>query len=302
MLFEDLTAFVAVIDHNSLTRAAAALSLTQSAVSRRMQHLEDVLGADLFDRNSRPPLPTALARRVYADAVPVLQAAGRLLALARDDAIPSGAFRLGLTQVVGEVVLFHVLTRMHAAFPTLDVTLTTDWSPALQTQLAHGALDCATLMLTSPSTLPPSVGGRLVTTLDVVVVQSRAHPLVAAGAAMAELAAQEWILNPAGCGYRAALEHAMTGLGQPFRLGIDTHGTALQLQLVATGLGLGLVPRTVLAASASLAELSVVAVPDFSLRLDVWLVHAAQMGNLTRATAMLGEVLADCFPAAAPPG
>lgn len=295
MLFEDLKAFVAVIDHNSLTRAADALSLTQSAVSRRIQHLEEVLGAELFDRSGRPPIPTALARRVYEQAVPLMQGARRLLDIARDDAVPAGAFRLGLTQVVGEVVLFEVVMRMRAAFPALDVQLQTDWSSSLQRQLAQGTLDAATLMLASPSTAPAGMSGRLIDTLDVVVVQSRQRPLVAPQCGMAELAGQEWILNPAGCGYRAALERAMGGVGRTFRLGVDTHGTALQLQLVAAGLGLGLVPRSVLRGSASCDELAVVAVENFSLRLDIWLVHPPQMGNLQRAADLLGDAVAEGF-------
>lgn len=295
MLFENLKAFVAVIDHNSLTRAATALCLTQSAVSRRMQQLEEALGAELFDRNSRPPQPTALALRIYAEAVPLMQAAGSLLALARDDAAPTGPFRLGLTQVVGEVVLFDVVTRMRAAFPALEVKLHTDSSPALQRRLAQGTLDCATLLLARPSLMPAGLAGRFITTLDVVVVQSRRQPLVAPDAGLAQLAAQEWILNPLGCGYRAALERALAGLGHRFRLGLDTQGTALQLQLVAAGLGLGLVPRAVWCASAMREQLALVEVADFALELDIWLVHSTQMGNLTRAAALLGDAVAEGF-------
>src|SRR5476649_1191398 len=143
MLFEELRAFIAVIDNNSLTRAADALSLTQSAVSRRIQHLEEVLGAELFDRNSRPPIPTALAHRVYEQALPLMLGARRLLDAARDDAPPTGTFRLGLTQVVGEVVLFEVVMRLRSEFPALDVQLHTEWSSSLQHQVAQGTLDAA---------------------------------------------------------------------------------------------------------------------------------------------------------------
>ena len=40
----DLEAFVSVVDHGSVVAAAAGLHLTQSAVTRRIQNLEDVLG------------------------------------------------------------------------------------------------------------------------------------------------------------------------------------------------------------------------------------------------------------------
>ena len=77
MLFEDLKTLVAVLDHNSLTLAADVLSLTQSAISRRIQRLEAVLGAELLDRNSKPPQATALARRIYEHAVPLMRSVNR---------------------------------------------------------------------------------------------------------------------------------------------------------------------------------------------------------------------------------
>ncbi|WP_295997281.1 LysR family transcriptional regulator [Rugamonas sp.] len=293
MLFEDLTAFVAVIDHHSLTRAADALSLTQSAVSRRIQHLEQVLGAALFDRDSRPPLPTALAHRVYEQALPLMVGARRLLEIPRAGAAPAGTFRLGLTQVVGEMVLFDVVMRLRSAFPALDVKLHTEGSSSLQRQLADGTLDAATLMLPSQAALPAGLSGRRVATLDVVVAQSRQRPLVAPRAGIAALAEQEWILNPLGCGYRAALERAMGGAGRELRLGVDSHGTELQLRLVAAGMGLGLVPRSVLRHSAWREALAVVDAPDFSMRLDIWVAHTLSMGNLQRAVDLLADAVTD---------
>lgn len=291
MLFEDLRAFIAVVDHNSLTRAAAALSLTQSAVSRRIQHLEEVLGAELFDRNSRPPQPTALAHRIYEQALPLMLGARRLLDIPRDDMAPSGTFRVGLTPAVGEMVLFDVVQRLRAQFPALDLKLRSEWSAPLQDQLAHGTLDAVALMLPSPSELPARMGGRLVATLQVVVVQSKETPLVAADSDIANLAQQEWILNPLGCGYRAALERAMGGAGKALKLRVDTIGTELQLRLVAAGAGLGLAPLSILRRSASFDKLEVVETRDFSMPLDVWVMHTLQMGNLQRAADLLCDVV-----------
>jgi len=91
------------------------------------------------------------------------------------------------------------------------------------------------------------------------------------------------VLNPLGCGYRAALEAAMGERDGTLRVVIDAYGTDVQLRVVASGHGLGLVPRGVLKASTVRDELSVVEVTDFSLLLDVWLVHRRQPGNLRKA-------------------
>jgi DNA-binding transcriptional LysR family regulator len=300
-MLDDLKAFVAVVDHNSLTRAAAVLSLTQSAVSRRIQHLEELLGADLFDRASKPPKATALAHRIYEQAVPLLRGAGHLLEIAREDAAPSGIFRLGFTQVIADVVLVDTITRMTEAFPALDIQLRTTWSPELQQQIGLGALDAATLMLPSGTTLPEDISGMRIATLDIVVVQSKPKPSVDRRTAIKALASRDWILNPMGCGYRAALERAMENHGRNLRLVVDTYDTEKQLRLVAAGLGLGLVPRTVLRRSTHYKDLSIVDVEDFSLSLDIWLVHPRQLGNLKRAAEVLGQTVAEGFSTFAKP-
>ena len=298
MLFEDLKTLVAVLDHNSLTRAADVLSLTQSAISRRIQHLEAVLGAELLDRNSKPPQATALARRIYEHAVPLMRSVNQLLEIPREDAVPSGTFRLGLSQVVAEVVLFDAVMRLKAAFPALEVRSHTEWSTGLLQQVSLGKLDAATLLLPSPSTLPANVAGRFITTLEVLVVQSKRRPVVERRSIIKALAEQEWILNPLGCGYRAALERAMQRAGRELRLSVDTHGTEMQLKLIAAGLGLGLVPRSMLRRSDSYDELSVVDVKDFSLSLDIWLIHPVQLGNLKSAASVFGDAVAEGFASA----
>jgi DNA-binding transcriptional LysR family regulator len=295
MLIEDLKAFVAVIDHNSLTRAAQVLCLTQSAISRRIQHLEESLDANLFDRTSRPPKATALAHRIYQHAVVLLRDAEHLLNVPREGAAPTGPFRLGFTQVVADAVLFDVVMKMKAEFPQLEVQLHTDWSAGLQQQIHNGSLDAATLMLAAPSRLPEGFSGRFITTLEVLVVQSKCKPLVNSDTDVEILANPPWILNPDGCGYRAALERAIDSTGKTIRLSVDTHGTEIQLRMVAAGLGLGLVPRDVLSQSSSCNELTVVNVNDFSLSLDIWLVHPNQLGNLKRATEILGQTVAEGF-------
>ena len=74
----DLEAFVAVVDHGSVVAASAVLHLTQSAVTRRIQNLEDSLGVPLLDRQNRPLRPTRAGRETYEFAKPVLSSVSDL--------------------------------------------------------------------------------------------------------------------------------------------------------------------------------------------------------------------------------
>jgi DNA-binding transcriptional LysR family regulator len=287
-MLEELKAFTAVVDRTSLTKAADALALTQSAVSRRVQQLEEMLGATLLDRSSRPPTATAVGRRVYQSATALLRDLDRLMSIPKDDGEPSGTLRLGLPQVVADVALFDIAVGLKAAFPGLDLRCRTEWSSGLQLQVASGDLDTG-------STPPAGTRGSFIATLDVLVVQSRHAPIATKSVSIADLAEQQWVLNPQGCGYRAALQRAMEGVGKQVRLGIDLHGTETQLRLVAAGLGLGLAPTRLLADSRFLKDLCPVEVVDFALKLDLWLLRAPELGNLSRALEVLGQVLVRTF-------
>lgn len=294
-MLEQLKAFTAVVDRTSLTKAADVLALTQSAVSRRVQQLEEMLGATLLDRSSRPPTATAVGRRVYQQATTLLRDLDRLMRIAKEDGEPGGTLRLGLPQVVADVALFDIAMSLKAAFPALDLRCRTEWSARLQRDVVSGEVDAAAVMVPSGSAQPAGTRADLIATLDVLVVQSRHAPTATKPVTIADLAEQQWILNPQGCGYRAALQRAMEGVGKQVRLGIDMHGTETQLRLVAAGLGLGLAPTRLLAQSPYLKELCPVEVTDFALKLDLWLIRAPDIGNLNRALDVLGQVLMRTF-------
>jgi DNA-binding transcriptional LysR family regulator len=65
----DLEVFLAVVRHGSFGRAAAALIVTQPAVSERIRHLERVVGTDVFERTARGAVLTTAGERLlpYAE-------------------------------------------------------------------------------------------------------------------------------------------------------------------------------------------------------------------------------------------
>ena len=54
----DLMAFVVVAEERSFTRAAARLSMAQSALSQRVRRIEERLGLRLLTRTTRSVVPT----------------------------------------------------------------------------------------------------------------------------------------------------------------------------------------------------------------------------------------------------
>ena len=69
----DLIAFIAVAEEESFTRAAARLSVSQSALSHTIKGMESRLGLRLLTRTTRSVSLTEVGRKLYSSVAPRLQ-------------------------------------------------------------------------------------------------------------------------------------------------------------------------------------------------------------------------------------
>jgi DNA-binding transcriptional LysR family regulator len=231
----------------------------------------------------------------HEQSLPILRAVDDLMTLTRQDAAPTGTLRFGMSQAIGDVIMADAVEQLSGEFPTLDVRVRAGWGAGLAAQVSAGELDAAIVMLPAGTQPAAPLIGRTIATVDVAIVQSRRRPRVRKAVALADLAKQDWILNPVGCGYRAGLESAMGESDRRLRVAVDTYGTEVQLRMIASGLGLGLAPRSVLRASASRDEIAIVQATGFAMQLDIWLIHLRELGNLGRAIERLTAMVADGF-------
>ena len=279
MKLDDINAFVAVVNAQSVSQAARDLQLTQPAITRRVQNLEEALGTPLLDRNTKPPKPSAFGLQVYDQCQAVLHEVARLSEIASADRAPSGPLRLGLTQGIADLVLRDTVEDLRRSFPAVATSVSTGWGLPLVERVNQGELDAVAVWLGSRTPLPKNTRGELIARDALVVVAPRAE-VVKRSYRLADWSDRGWVLNPDGCGFRAGLKRALDDRGLPFVLQMDTSGRELQLEMVARGHGLGLVPQTLLAASAHRAALAAVPLSDFKPEVDLWLVQARAPGAL----------------------
>ncbi len=79
-----LRVFVAVAQDGNVTRAAARIAISQSAASQSLAELEQELGLQLFDRQSRRLLLNEDGRRLYPKAVAILDSTDEFEQLAQN--------------------------------------------------------------------------------------------------------------------------------------------------------------------------------------------------------------------------
>jgi DNA-binding transcriptional LysR family regulator len=210
----DLTALrslVAIADVGGVTRAAAALNLTQSAVSMQIKRLEDVLQVQLLDRSARRVTMTASGEQL-------LDYARQMLAL-NDAALSQlthaefdGSITLGVPHDIVFPVIPAVLRRFAQAYPRMRVQLVSSFTAVLLDQFARG--DCDLILTTE---------GAVATT----GVTLAALPLVWVGAPHG----QAWKQRPLPlayehrCGFRKAVQATLDAHGISWAMAVESENT-----------------------------------------------------------------------------
>jgi DNA-binding transcriptional LysR family regulator len=139
-----LTHFVAAAEHGNINRAAESQHITQSALTRSIQVLEEDLGAKLFERTPRGVTLTTLGRRLFDHARRIINTA----AVAKADmaALISGAggeIRIGVAPQLATTELMRLLFGLPRTMPMLAISITEMFYDSLIQLLRLGELDLA---------------------------------------------------------------------------------------------------------------------------------------------------------------
>ncbi len=239
-----LAALEAIAQQGSFGRAAAALGYTQSAVSQQLATLERVVGERLVERPGGPrPVELTEAGRLllhHAEAIVARLQAARadMEALSAGEA---GTLRVGAFQSAGARILPEVLRRYTAAWPRVEVRLEEAEDDSLLSQIEHGDLDLAFVMLPVEDAALETV--ELVRDPYVLVTQADS-PLARATTppTFREIGAMPLI------GYRTCLggqqvEERLRAAGVAPRMAFRSDDNLTLQAMVATGIGIALVPR-----------------------------------------------------------
>jgi DNA-binding transcriptional LysR family regulator len=286
MNFTDLEAFVCVLDHGSIVAASAALHLTQSAVTRRIQNLEDALGVPLLDRHTRPLQPTRAGSETYVFAKPVLASVRDLKAAVMHNGEPAGDLRFGMSRGLGDTALLTPIRSLRAQFPKVRPQVFVQWSATLLEELTSGSLDAAVINLPEGATPPSSLVSELIATEPIEIIAGKSTKL-SQPPTVEELSSHPWVLNPEACGIREAIAIAFRQRGLPLVTAVESESYDLKFTLIADGMGLGAVMPQLYYSSPLRKSLKVVKVKDFAPKFNVWLVHSRHLGRLAPAVMCL---------------
>ncbi|TWT09465.1 LysR family transcriptional regulator [Reyranella sp. CPCC 100927] len=122
--FEDVEAFLAIVDHGGLTAAARHLRRSLQSVSRSLAALERGVGIELVRRTTRQSTPTEAGLAFHRRVKPALQEiADARLEAASQRTEPSGLLRISAPVLFAPPYLVPAVAAFMARYPRIDVEL-----------------------------------------------------------------------------------------------------------------------------------------------------------------------------------
>ncbi|WP_213815974.1 LysR family transcriptional regulator [Glaciihabitans sp. dw_435] len=241
----------AIADTGSITAAARALGFSQPAVSQHLQRVEIRLGVPLITRVGRGVRLTeagaVLARHAVTVTTALDAASGELAELA---GLQSGSVRVAAFPTASSTLVPRLFAAMRERHPGITVGYVEAEPPEAETLLRDGAVDLAITF--SYAGDGSSVGTGLTSTTlfteRTVVVLPATHALAGASTApvdLADLAAERWIAGCPRC--RGHLLTVCATAGFEPAISLETDNAAAVLSMVASGLGVAMLPRLALA-------------------------------------------------------
>lgn len=143
--------FVKVAETGSFSKAAIALGISQSALSRQIMELEESVRQPLLLRTGRGAVPTEAGRVLLSHARAILSIADQAKTEIADlDIAPRGRVSLGIPPLMSLRFGAELITLFHAKFPEASLALVEGISLHLREWLLDGRLDAALLYDSPP--------------------------------------------------------------------------------------------------------------------------------------------------------
>lgn len=247
MEIRQLMAFRAVVQTHSITRAAAELGYSQSAVTAQIQNLESAVRVQLFERRRDGVRLTPSGERFLPYANRMLRLSEQARSAVAPDAL-SETLVIGAGESMTTYRLPEVIKHLHAVHPNVRLSLHAfrEGPEAIAGALTRGEVDVALTHAVAPGVLGHPT--RRLAVEPVALVAAPGHPLARQPVVTDEQVrgAQTLIIQP-DCVFDAVL-HAGLEAGGPRVLAPLQLGTVEAVKIAArSGLGIALLPRVALA-------------------------------------------------------
>lgn len=148
MDIRQLSYFIEVAKHQSFTKAAHSLHVTQPTLSKMVKNLEQEMDVSLFDRSSRKVRLTDAGEVVFVQAQKIVNSLDDLSSSLYDIMnLNKGKITIGLPPVISTLFFPTIIAEFQARYPEVTVILVEDGAKKVEEKVADGEVDLGFVML-----------------------------------------------------------------------------------------------------------------------------------------------------------
>ena len=257
-----LEIFVAISRTDSVSRAAEALSLSQSATSTALSELERQFDLQLFDRVGKSLRINETGQQLLPRAVELLDRAKEIENLLQGHA-GFGYMRIGATLTVGNYLATILVARFLQEHPESRIQLQVHNTSTIVQQIANHELD---LGLIEGDCNHPDIEVQPWIADELVVFSAPSHPLASQRkVSLEQLLQEDWILREKGSGTRETFDRAFHSHHSQLKIRLELEHTEAIKRAVESGLGIGCISRLALRDAFRRGSLVPISTPNLDL-------------------------------------
>jgi DNA-binding transcriptional LysR family regulator len=241
MNLKQLQTFVLVADLGSLSRAATALDMAPSLVSRQVALLEAEWGDRLFERTGRGMALSDFGRRMLGEAKLVLDQVQRLESVAHESAgALTGTVHVGVLPSMSRPLLPRLIADIRAQAPGVRLHISEGFSGHLDEQLASGLLD---MMVVNRYGAAAQRGEEALATVPTFLVGRPGHAALSAPTvALRDLQALPLVLPAMPNGLRGVLDQLSHKQGLALQVVMEVDSASAMKDVAMSGHAFTLLP------------------------------------------------------------
>lgn len=268
-----LKVFEAVARHNSFTRAAEELFLTQPTVSMQVKQLSKVVGLPLFEQVGKRLYLTEAGKELYTTCREIFDRLSQFeIAIADLKGLKQGSLRLAVV-TTAKYVIPRLLGPFCQRYPGIDVSLTVNNHERVIENLVDNRDDLY-ILSQPPEDLDVSIHPFLENPL--VVLAWRNHPLAnEKNIPLKRLAEEPFIMREPGSGTRKAVQRLFDDQGLELKVKLDLGSNEAIKQAIAGGLGISVLSLHTMALEGQSSPLTILDAENFPIQRYWYIVYPA---------------------------
>jgi LysR family nitrogen assimilation transcriptional regulator len=236
--------FVQVAEAGSFSKAASTLSIGQPVLSREIKQLEERYGVQLLHRDGRGVSLTEAGTHLIARAKELLQGLDQTEhEISAVRGTPSGRVAIGVPPLFGHVLTYDLIRHFRKDFPQISLLFMEGFTTDFLEWLAKGTVDLAVMY--KPPAISTLIAEHLFDDrLYLVGAPGALSAFVGSDIAFRQLAGLPLVMAPHPHRLRSSVETAAKEAGIALSIEVEADGTATILDLVRGGIGLTVLPHS----------------------------------------------------------